>query len=596
MFDYFPYPLREEQKGFIEFLRENVLRSNVCIHAPTGFGKTPLVLAALLPLAKEHGLKIIWVTKTGNETDRPIEELKGIWKLGKGVFGLSFRGKRDMCLLTAGVKDLSQDEASYICRAKGGEVCEAKEDLGKFLGSPMLYSEILQACKYSCPYRVQRQLLGYADVVALSYNYVLSEGISWAIRQGVSFEDSILVVDEAHNLPNAAMNMNSDSISFNAIARASKELAGFREGKARELRVMLKLLSAELVSAINGEDAVFDPQSLKIDGLKGGVKAMEKYGNRTRKKMLEAGKRPSSSLYRLSRFLRRFFEISDTEGVKAIVSPRGLEIFDMRSRESLKDVWKNFRSCVFISGTLSPLQAFSETIGMKGYAGRVFESGFDLSGIRTFITSDLSTQGMELVEEMKEKYALSIESFLSLNETNSAVFFSSYRVQNELMDGIQDVAASLGKKVFAESQWMKGSEGRNVLDGFKKCSEKGNGLLLASMQGRFAEGADFPGKELEAVFIAGVPFDRLNTKTRLLIDYHKKTYGNEKGQLYGYVLPALRRTAQSLGRALRSGEDRAFFVLGDRRYRGFLEYLPDYVRKTAVTISSAELGNAAKVR
>ncbi len=188
---------------------------------------------------------------------------------------------------------------------------------------------------------------------------------------------------------------------------------------------------------------------------------------------------------------------------------------------------------------------------------------------------------------MRDAYLRAIESFLSCAQTNSAIFFSSYRIQNELMNGIMDVSAALGKRVFAESKEMKGDEGRKALDGFKNCAAKGNGLLCAGMQGRFAEGADFPGRELENIFIVGIPFDRRNTKTTLLLEYFRKVYGKEKGTFYAYVLPAIRRASQSLGRALRSKEDKAVFVLGDRRYRRFLEYLPDYVKDSAFATSSS---------
>jgi DNA excision repair protein ERCC-2 len=122
------------------------------------------------------------------------------------------------------------------------------------------------------------------------------------------------------------------------------------------------------------------------------------------------------------------------------------------------------------------------------------------------------------------------------------------------------------------------------LEGFKACAAKRRkGLLLATMQGRFAEGADFPGKELEGIFIVGVPFDRMTMRTKLYLNYYKDLYGREKGNLYAYVIPALKRTSQALGRCLRSKQDRAVFVLGDRRYssEGFLKILPDYIKGTA---------------
>ena len=262
----------------------------------------------------------------------------------------------------------------------------------------------------------------------------------------------------------------------------------------------------------------------------------------------------------------------------------------MRSSEILTDIWPQFRSCIFLSGTLSPIESFADTAGVSNFKGREFSSTFDFSKIRSFIATDLSTQGIRLEESMKNAYARSIESFLSTKQANTAIFFSSYRIQNDLIDNIRDVATSLGRKIFIESPRMKGSDGRRVLDGFSGCANHGDGILCASMQGRFAEGADFPGRQLERVFIAGVPFDRMNTKTKLLVDYSKTMYGNEKGTLYSYILPAVRRASQSLGRALRSKEDSADFVLGDVRYRRFLEMLPDYIVETAVTASARYIG------
>ena len=72
--------------------------------------------------------------------------------------------------------------------------------------------------------------------------------------------------------------------------------------------------------------------------------------------------------------------------------------------------------------------------------------------------------------------------------------------------------------------------------------------------------------------------------------YYQELYGAEKGYFYGYVLPALRRASQAIGRALRSLDDRAVIVCGDWRYANYLDLLPDYVARTLVRAESPELG------
>ena len=88
-------------------------------------------------------------------------------------------------------------------------------------------------------------------------------------------------------------------------------------------------------------------------------------------------------------------------------------------------------------------------------------------------------------------------------------------------------------------------------------------------------------QELEGIMIVGVPFNRLDLKTKTYVDYYKSKYGYKKGVHLSYIVPALRKTSQALGRALRSKHDRAVIVLADERY-GLprnLALLPDLVKK-----------------
>lgn len=162
------------------------------------------------------------------------------------------------------------------------------------------------------------------------------------------------------------------------------------------------------------------------------------------------------------------------------------------------------------------------------------------------------------------------------------LFFSaSYRIQNTLLEyGLKEIIERNNRKFFLEVKGISGKTSRKILDEFKSCANGHiKGFLCATMVGRYAEGADFPGKELEGMFLVGIPFDKLTIKTKLYIEYYQKIYGKEKGTFYAYILPAIKRASQALGRALRSKEDRAFFILGDKRYINFINYLPDFIQK-----------------
>jgi DNA excision repair protein ERCC-2 len=601
----FPYTFREKQEELLEFIQREIWNGAVCINAPTGFGKTPVILASLLPYVEERGLRIIWAVRTGTETDRPIEELKVINREGGRFFGLSYRGKKDMCLLAREMKhEMDHEEVSFLCKTKGEE-CRYRRNFyfepGEFK-EPLLYSEILTICrrKKICPYLVQRELLPYADVVSLSYNYIIDAKLAWTVKQQVHFKRSFLVVDEAHNLQHACSNLFSDSMTSATLTRATREAEEL--GAKRTGQLLSKIKEGLGRVKVGEEEKEFDmegflnslgePELLEEEFL-----TMRDCGNRIRRRRLEEGKRPQSSLFHLASFLLASLENLGVRGVKFLCRREDgnlvVERWDMRASEVLAGRWPEFLACIFCSGTLSPVKAFAETVGLQLYSGKEIPSNFPPQNVLALITRGLTTKGEVLSPEMAEKYVKTIGEFAAALRTNLAIFCASYRILEDLLEaGLREEVEGLGRRFFRESRGMSGEAGRRMLEEFKGCAGTSEpGLLCASAGGRFAEGADFPGKELEGIFLVGVPFERMTTRTKLYIDYYRELYGKGKGRYYAYVVPALRRASQALGRALRSKEDKAALVCGDERYaqRRFLRLLPDYFRGNAQLVNPAEM-------
>lgn len=608
-FSFFPYEFRENQKKLIEFVQKLACNKNACIQASSGFGKTSSILSSLLPAAIRDGKKILWVVKTGNETDRPIEELKKINnKTQNNIFGFSYRGKKDMCLLLNGLRDKSgfdYADVSFLCRHnlkkckyfKNFEVID-KSRLADFLSSPMLFSEILAFCedKEICPYMLQKEMLKHARLVSMNYNYILSERIGEGLAKKVDFADCVLVVDEAHNIQQAASNVNSSRIYFSALERVMNEAELFKNDESYpEIRKLVKNMTdflAEKEMKMKDDEEIVDIReflnsvSSGIDDIEALLKSMKEFGDVIKERQMENDKAPRSSLSHLSDFLKQIFSDAKEDGIILIASRQSgnfvLEKFDMRCAALLRERWSLFGSCVFCSGTLNPIDGFCEVAGVENYSGLETPSPYTRENAQAFITKGLTTKWESFDSGMAKKYVSAIRVFLNAHKKNLAVFSSSYRIQNMLMEsGMKEAIDECGRKLFAETQDTDGNEARKILEGFKRAD--GKGVLVASASGRFAEGADFPGKELEGIFLVGIPFDKISVKTKAFIDYYKKLYGAEKGQHYAYVVPAFRRVAQTLGRALRSKEDKAVFVLGDERYSWprFLRLLPDYIRSSA---------------
>jgi len=612
----FPYKFREFQEDFLNFIQLGVSKSkNIIVEAATGFGKTPLILSALIPKVIKKDLKIVWIAKTGSESDRPIEELKVVYKyLNIDFFGFSFRGKKDMCLLLKDLKlsnKVNHEEASLVCEAYRNK-CQYRANLEEFnafewlIKEPRLYSEILNFCIENkvCPYKIQVLLLNYAKILALSYNYIIDFRINHFMKNKVGFKNSILIVDEAHNLQQAVSEVNSDKITIGTVERALKEaellgnkdLEGFLDAMNGYLQKFLK--------SMKSEDALVQLSEIawKCAGNESSFKEFceeaKKAGNKLRRQRLLEGKAPRSSLHHLGEFWMKVIENINVEGVALTAFRENesltIEFTDMRGGELLSKLWSEFNLCIFCSGTLKPLEAFAEIIGLNNYLGKVFPSPYSDRNVTSFITKGLSSKGEELTNEMAERYIKALEDFVKALNVNLAIFASSYRVQNKLLSlGLKEIIENHNREVFIEAQNMSGEEGRELMKKFKACAEKRRkGVLIGVMGGRFAEGADFPGKQLEAIFLAGIPFEKPTVKTQLYIKYYSKLYGEEKGRYYAYILPALKRASQALGRALRSKDDYAVMVLGDERYTRYLELLPDYIQKTVKTVNFEALYKA----
>jgi DNA excision repair protein ERCC-2 len=607
----FPYRFRDYQPEFFRFIQSELEKGrNVVVDAATGFGKTPLILAAVLPNAVHIGSSILWAVRTGNEADRPVEELKIICRRRYlELFGFSYRGKRDMCLLLRDLKQsgrleghITHEDASLICETyrKGCPYWTnlkklSEKELVKLTAEPRLYSEILRFCAELkiCPYRTQLLLLEYANFLSFSYNYVVDPRISRFMQMKIGFENSILIVDEAHNLQHVAGEVNSDRITLGTVERALKEAKTIGSLNLVSFLDATQAYMLKLRDQIRGEDSTFNVEECihkcagDIEAFKEYVKEAKWLGNRIRRRLLREGKAPRSSLHHLGEFWLKVLENLGVKGVAFLASKndRGnltVEIFDMRSEELLGRLWDKFKVCIFCSGTIKPVDSFAEVVGLKNYSGRVFPSPYPPENILTLVTRGLTTRGEELGSEMAEAYLATLDACISLLNVNLAVFASSYRIQAKLLQhGLKEVAERHGRRLFVEEQGMSGDEGRRILEEFKQCPAKSErGILCGVAGGRFAEGADLPGRELEAVFLVGVPFERPTVKTLLYIDYYGKIYGEEKGRYYAYTLPALKRASQALGRALRSKKDKAVFILGDERYTRYLGLLPDYVQKT----------------
>jgi DNA excision repair protein ERCC-2 len=89
-------------------------------------------------------------------------------------------------------------------------------------------------------------------------------------------------------------------------------------------------------------------------------------------------------------------------------------------------------------------------------------------------------------------------------------------------------------------------------------------LLLAVLGGMYAEGVDYPGELLSAVFIVSPALPQVSFERELLRRYFEET--EQAGFEYAYLQPGMTRVIQAAGRLIRSETDFGVIALLCRRF------------------------------
>jgi len=216
------------------------------------------------------------------------------------------------------------------------------------------------------------------------------------------------------------------------------------------------------------------------------------------------------------------------------------------------------RSMSLMSATLHPLPMYKDILGFPDDSlQETYESPFPKENKLTLVIPETSTKFTGRSEDMYKKIAKICADITNEIPGNSAIFFPSYDLRNQVNKYFSDLSK---KTLFIEESLMNKAEKMDFLERFKKYN---SAVLLGAAAGSFSEGIDLPGV-LKCVIVVGLPLSQPDLETKELIKYYDNEFG--KGWDYGYTYPALNKTIQAAGRCIRSETDRGVIVFLDERY------------------------------
>lgn len=576
LFPYDPYP---QQLDFMRDVKNVVCNQGVLVaEACNGFGKTVCALATILSM--DH--KIIYATRTHEQVLQVLLEVEHINQISEAKFRAVILASRQHLCLNEKCRELSAMDASEACRIlRKNEECEYKVDVGQLFNLPNVLSIVKLRregkARMVCPYFLARKAAEGSAVIVAPYQYVFNEHIRSLVKLELS--NKVLVFDEAHNADQIGQVL-SDALSERALNNAKKELESVDVASE-----FIDGLTAVLERKVSGE-VVIEPGSklyedlkavLQVDELSSFVDPFSEVVDEIRQHKIERGDNPVSYLNGVIRFLS-LVESSPRDSYIAVYqkSSYGLNLVKYHCLDpslAIKPVVDEACGALIMSGTLSPMQLFTEILGLKEAETRTYSAIADPNNVHTMIDPYVTTRFAERGEEMTHRIGERLSGLVAKIPHGVLIFFPQRKFMLNSLDAWKGTALVKGngshlllggKPVFVEG--AQAMENRSVVEAYKNEIRTGGGAVLCGVfRGRNAEGSNFPFEEGGAVVLVGVPYaDYSDPIVKAQMNYYNKRRAG-LGEKW-YVMDAFKAANQAMGRGIRHRDDRCNFILMDRRY------------------------------
>jgi len=411
-----------------------------------------------------------------------------------------------------------------------------------------------------------------ANLVVCDYNYLFSEILERFLpRLGRSLDDLVLIVDEAHNLPDRIRGHLGGDLSVHDLLKAAKEARSIDGEVAHRLVGVAKAIEHFLL-VVRSERVARKEELLDLveEGLAKGRGGSLGYTDFV-EMVAFAGEDAvrhglPSALPEVAEFLTRWRE--QDVGILRLIVPghEGKFAFRLMDPSVLsKHVFDRVHASVLMSGTLYPAGMYADLLGIDHARRmiRTYGSPFPKTNRLLLVHPELTTLYAKRSVEMHDRMARQIAAIAAAVPGNVALFFPSYELLEEAHSRF--LALRVGKRILVERpEWTKAQRDGSI-EALRVARREGGAVLFAVQGGSLSEGIDYEGNVLAAVVVVGLPLSPPNVEVEALKDYYCRKFGFEKGYDYTYVFPAVNKVLQAAGRPIRSERDRAAIILLEGR-------------------------------
>jgi len=615
--------VRESQSDMIEDGIESLLSEGALMaSAPTGIGKTAAALASAISVQRSSSdnLKILFLTGRQSQHRIVVDTVQKInQKLGKtepSIRLVDLIGREGMCR--------NVDRMSGQCDCEDELEASMRDELradvqSSIFRKPTHVDDLIQTSRRInlCPWATAREAVKNCNILVCDYNHVFIDSVREASlpSMGVEIENTILIVDEAHNLPDRVRNGMERRIISNTFRDARFEVQEHLEtaiesatsrGEEIDLSEMewaersLKRLQSQMptwfsarekeLSRLDEEDMQIETRNLleemeailneTLEGIPSGRFSSlhrlvsQLYSVRVDLENEEDEERETSS-DRLASFITTCGQYEDSAAL-VLVFDKLLD--EPRVRSFLLDpgvvsgpLFTACRGSILMSGTLFPAEMYRDLLRLPNNADRKlmakdYDSPFLSERRPVLVAQNTTSRYTERGESNTNNIRDHIIEVLRNTPGHVALFAQSYAMLDMVLDDYRWIP--WGVQIEKETSRMsKRKVGEMVENLYRKRRTNDKVMLCGVLSGKLAEGVDYPENILDAVICIGLPVPPPSARQKALTEYCQDKFGANTARRYSSHQPAVNSVLQAIGRPIRKAEDRALVVILEKRIR-----------------------------
>lgn len=548
--------LREGQAELFQRLEQAALQAkSVLLEAPTGFGKTGIVLQHALQQMKA-GLyeRCVYLTSKSSGQLETIRQLHRM--LGDDLRYLQMRNRAEHRI----------ESAAHTCT--GDVRCD--DELGQRwreadIHPTELFSQgtlSLESAKALgaetgvCPYALTKGALPFAELWIGDSNYIFSPASQSVFFEAHGFDPAktLLIIDEAHNLPERA----ADALSIEF--KAGEFLFALEELQSAGAPRRLLRIGQELSNAV---EAQASGQALSANALYEILDLCEDFSSQLKEAQFDYAQVAPFALeqtYRIPELAEALARPSH-EWLHWLPSAGCLRATCLNASRWIAQCIAPFGGSILMSATLNPIAAFRESCGLSPTQAvhAIGHTPWREAAYDVAIDCRVDTR-FKRREAHYESTARTVSTLCAQSPgVPVAVFFASYQYAENIRAYLDVVDPGL--RIMLQPRGVDLAEQESFID---------EGLLMADalfliLGSSYAEGVDKLGGRIDQVMIVGPALPEVNAVQQAKLDAHPST-SREAAFRDVFLIPAMRRIHQALGRIVRAPGQRARVLLHGQRY------------------------------